>query len=152
MNHQKNCLLFIVGMLLSCCSPWPLYAAPQADQPAPDSKVGEIISHSEGLHGYISFQHEPLPESGEYTAGMGFYSAVWPLTDKPLADFQIGLPSAWIQPNNSDNKDQPLAPEGTLARTWKERGPTGIRSFKPLKVDLVTGLETTSGMGRQNSA
>ncbi len=136
MNHQKNCLLFIVGMLLSCCSPWPLYAAPQADQPAPDSKVGEIISHSEGLHGYISFQHEPLPESGEYTAGMGFYSAVWPLTDKPLADFQIGLPSAWIQPNNSDNKDQPLAPEGTLARTWKERGPTWDTVFQTVEGGL----------------
>jgi hypothetical protein len=35
---------------------------------------------------------------------------------------QIGLPSAWISPDNSDNKDKPLAPEGTLARRWPERG------------------------------
>jgi hypothetical protein len=48
---------------------------------------------------------------------MGFYSAVWPLIDQPLADFQIGLAGSWITPDNSDNKDQPLAPEGTLART-----------------------------------
>ena len=49
---------------------------------------------------------------------------VWPLVDEPLANFQIGLPSSWIMPDNSDNKDTPLAPEGTLARKWKERGPT----------------------------
>jgi hypothetical protein len=56
--------------------------------------------------------------------------------DRPLADFQIGLPSAWIQPNNSDNKDQPLAPKGTLARTWKERGPTWETVFETVEGGL----------------
>ena len=67
---------------------------------------------------------------------MGFYAAVWPLVDQPLADFQIGLPSSWIQPDNSDNKDQPLAPEGTLARTWKERGPTWSSVFQTVEGGL----------------
>jgi hypothetical protein len=40
---------------------------------------------------------------------MGFYSAVWPLIDQPLANFQIGLAGSWITPDNSDNKDKPLA-------------------------------------------
>jgi hypothetical protein len=88
------------------------------------------------LHGYISFEHEPLPAEGNYSAGMGFYAAVLPLVDEPLADFQIGLPSAWIQPNNSDNQDQPLAPKGTTARTWKERGPTWETVFQTVEGGL----------------
>ncbi|MFM9874544.1 MAG: hypothetical protein ACKVQS_13895 [Fimbriimonadaceae bacterium] len=97
---------------------------------------GKVTSHSQGLHGYIGFGHEPLPADGHFTAGMGFYAAVWELTDKPLAGFQIGLPSAWIQPDNSDNKDKPLAPEGTLARKWKERGPTWSSVFQTVEGGL----------------
>lgn len=95
-----------------------------------------VTSHSEGLHGYISFEHEPLPPKGGFTAGMGFYAAVWSLVDKPLANFQIGLPGAWIQPDNRDNKDKPLAPEGTLARQWKERGPTWDTVFQTVEGGL----------------
>jgi hypothetical protein len=99
-------------------------------------EAGNISSHSDGLHGYIGFGHEKLPPDSAYTAGMGFYAAVWPLADRPLADFQIGLPSAWITPDNSDNKDQPLAPEGTLARKWKERGPTWSSVFQTVEGGL----------------
>ena len=99
-------------------------------------KAGIITSHSQGLHGYIGFGHEKLPPQAGYSAGMGFYAAVWPLVDQPLADFQIGLPSSWIQPDNSDNKDKPLAPEGTLARTWKERGPTWGSVFQTVEGGL----------------
>ena len=90
----------------------------------PSAKGGQVTLHSDGLHGYIGFSVERPPVRSAYSAGMGFYSAVWPLIDQPLADFQIGLAGSWITPDNSDNQDQPLAPEGTLARTWKERGPT----------------------------
>jgi hypothetical protein len=79
---------------------------------------------SSGLHGYIGYEASPPADRSEYGMGMGFYSAAWPLIDKPIAHFQIGLASGWILPDNRDNKDKPLAPEGTLARTWKERGPT----------------------------
>jgi hypothetical protein len=98
--------------------------------------LGIVTPHSQGLHGYIGFGHEKLPADGGFTAGMGFYAAVWQLVDRPLADFQIGLPSAWIQPDNSDNKDHPLAPEGTLARTWKERGPTWDSVFQTVEGGL----------------
>jgi hypothetical protein len=67
---------------------------------------------------------------------MGFYSAVWPLIDQPLARFQIGLAGAWVTPDNSDNKDQPLAPVGTLARTWPERGPTWSSVFQTVEGGL----------------
>jgi hypothetical protein len=99
-------------------------------------KPGVVTLRSEGLHGYIGFGHEKLPAEGDYSAGMGFYAAVWPLVDQPLADFQIGLPSSWIQPDNSDNKDKPLAPEGTLARTWKPRGPTWGSVFQTVEGGL----------------
>ena len=67
---------------------------------------------------------------------MGFYSAVWPLVDRPIANFQIGLASAWITPDNSDNKDKPLAPQGTLARKWPERGPTWDSVFQTVEGGL----------------
>ena len=92
----------------------------------PKAETGKITFHADGLHGYIGFGHEKSPADGGYSAGMGFYAAVWPLVEQPWANLQIGLPSAWITPDNSDNKDKPLAPEGTLARTWKARGSTRL--------------------------
>lgn len=103
-----------------------------AEKPAP----GTVTAHSQGLHGYIGFNASRPPAGDEYGAGMGFYSAVWPLIDQPLADIQIGLASTWILPNNSDNKDKPLAPEGTLARTWPERGPTWDSVFQTVEGGL----------------
>lgn len=99
-------------------------------------EAGRLVAHGQGLHGYIGFDHEPLPAKGRFTAGMGFYAAVWPLIDEPLANFQIGLPSCWILPDNSDNKDRPLAPIGTLARQWKERGPTWSSVFQTIEGGL----------------
>lgn len=120
-----------------CClllSAKPMVSARAAD--AKPAEAGQVISQSEGLHGYIGFSHDRPPAGSGYNAGMGFYAAVWPLIDQPLADFQIGLPSSWVTPDNSDNKDQPLAPEGTLARTWKERGPTWDSVFQTLEGGL----------------
>ena len=79
-------------------------------------EAGKVTSHSQGLHGYIGFGHEDLPPQSAWSAGMGFYAAVWPLVDQPLANFQIGLPSSWIQPDTSDNKAPPLAPAGPLVK------------------------------------
>lgn len=103
---------------------------------AAKTEAGKIIACSDGLHGYIGFSATRPPARSEYCMGMGFYSAVWPLIDRPLADFQIGLAGCWITPNNSDNKDKPLAPEGTLARQWKERGPTWASVFQTVEGGL----------------
>ncbi len=99
--------------------------------------IGIVTSHSSGLHGYISYDATRPQDRSEYSAGMGFYSAIWPLIDKPLANFQIGLAGSWISPDNSDNKDKPLAPVGTLARdNWPERGPTYSSVFQTLEGGL----------------
>ncbi len=102
-----------------------------------DSNEGEITSHSKGLHGYIGYSATRPPERSEYNVGMGFYSAVWPLIERPIANFQIGLAGAWITPDNSDNKDKPLAPVGTLARdNWPARGPTWSSVFQTVEGGL----------------
>ncbi|GAB4152013.1 MAG: hypothetical protein Fur0037_20770 [Planctomycetota bacterium] len=88
---------------------------------------------SGGLHGYIAFHARQPPDRAEFGMGCGFYSAVWPLIDEPLAGFQIGLASTWILPDNRDDKDVPLAPEGTRARRWKERGPTWGSVFQTVE-------------------
>jgi hypothetical protein len=108
----------------------------QQDHANPPGKAGAVTSHSGGLHGYIGFTATRPPAHSEYSAGMGFYSAVWPLIDQPIANFQIGLAGTWITPDNSDDTTTPLAPEGTLARKWKERGPTWGSVFQTVEGGL----------------
>ena len=99
--------------------------------------TGVVTAHFRGLHGYIGYSASRPTARAEYGMGMGFYAAVWPLIDKPIAHFQIGLPSAWITPDNSDNKDTPLAPVGTLARdNWPARGPTWSSVFQTVEGGL----------------
>ncbi|MCX6923308.1 MAG: hypothetical protein NT154_08895 [Verrucomicrobia bacterium] len=123
--------LIIFGLLAWTCAGQDAEKKDAAKAEAP-----KVTSHSGGLHGYIGFSATRPPDRSEYSAGMGFYSAVWPLIDRPLADFQIGLAGCWITPDNSDNKDKPLAPEGTLARTWRERGPTWGSVFQTVEGGL----------------
>lgn len=109
-------------------------ALPAAQDPSPKLKSPE--QKDRGLHGYIGYSGSPPPDRAEFGMGMGFYSAAWSLIDRPLQHFQIGLASGWIQPNNRDNKDVPLAPVGTLARQWKERGPTWDSVFQTVEGGL----------------
>jgi hypothetical protein len=96
-----------------------------------NDSVPFVTLADQGLHGYISCHVSPPPMN--YTAGVAFYSAVWPLIDHPIANFQIGLPSTWIQPDNSDNLSTPLCPPGSLARQWPERGPSWSSVFQTVE-------------------
>jgi hypothetical protein len=130
---MKNSLLVVLTLIFlpSIC------LAQENTAEKKEVQAGVITTHFNGLHGYIGFDASRPPDRTPYRAGMGFYSAVWPLIAKPIADFQIGLPSAWITPNNSDNKDTPLAPIGTLARdNWPERGPTWDSVFQTVEGGL----------------
>ena len=107
------------------------------DDSVAKTKAGVVKEHNRGLHGYISYDADRPTDKSNFSYGMGFYSAVWPLISKPIADFQIGLAGAWVIPDNSDNKDKPLAPIGTLARdNWPERGPTWSSVFQTLEGGL----------------
>jgi hypothetical protein len=123
-------------VILSTSLLWACLAQAAVPNDAATAGTGKITSHSDGLHGYIGFSATRPPNRSEFSAGMGFYSAVWPLIDRPIADFQIGLAGCWITPDNSDNKDKPLAPQGTLARQWPGRGPTWESVFQTVEGGL----------------
>ena len=90
---------------------------------------------SRGLHGYIGSYSSFTPETYRY--GASFYSSVWSLIEKPIANFQIGLPGTWFTPNNSDNVSEPLCPVGTMARdNWPERAPTYQDVFQTMEGGL----------------
>ena len=89
---------------------------------------------SGGLKGYISMRIHPPPDG--YGYGISFYSGVWPLLEKALSNFQIGLPSTWIVPENL-GFNEPLCPTGTIARdNWPERGPSYRDVFQTIEGGL----------------
>jgi len=89
---------------------------------------------SEGLWGYISMD-VPAPPEG-YGYGVSLYSTAWPLVERPLRGFQIGLASIWIVPDNR-TVNEPLLPTGTFARDhMRERGP----SFRDVFQTIEGGL------------
>ncbi|MBX2816187.1 MAG: T9SS type A sorting domain-containing protein [Saprospiraceae bacterium] len=93
--------------------------------------------YSDGIQGYIWSASDPTSIPAEYTYGLGFYAAVWQLTPQPVRDLQIGLPSTWILPNNTDNLTEPLCPPGTVARdNWPERAPTYSDVFQTIEGGL----------------
>lgn len=132
MKHLPRLPLLLTATLL----PWTCSTAAPVPAAAAAANTSQVSSHSRGLSGYIGYSATRPAVRTEFGAGMGFYAAVWPLIDQPIANFQIGLPSAWILPDNSDNKDRPLAPEGTRARQWAERGPTWSSVFQTVEGGL----------------
>ncbi len=136
-NRHFNRKIFMLGdMVLGAIFFCFAYTGNAQENQDAKSGPGVVKEHYRGLHGYIGYRAERPGKQSEYSAGMGFYSAVWPLIDKPFAHFQIGLAGAWITPDNSDNKDKPLAPEGTLARKWTPRGPTFESVFQTVEGGL----------------
>jgi hypothetical protein len=110
---------------------------------SPKPEGSGVAEHSEGLHGYISFGHEPLPPKSAYSAGMGFYAAVWPLADRPLANFQIGLPSSWITPDN-------FRQHGQAPGAGRDAGPNLARARSHLEQRLPDRGGRTGLLGGQS--
>lgn len=79
--------------------------------------MASVLHPSDGLHGYISAPVNS-PDS-RFGSGVSFYTSVWPLLERPLEGFQMGLPSTWITPDNAD-ATAPLCPIGTSARDAAE--------------------------------
>ena len=89
---------------------------------------------SEGLWGYIGMEVPAPPE--EFGYGVSLYSTAWPLLERPIRDFQIGLASIWIVPENR-KVEYSLLPTGTYARDhWPERGPSYRDVFQTIEGGL----------------
>ncbi|HSH94473.1 MAG TPA: hypothetical protein VK968_10030 [Roseimicrobium sp.] len=111
----------------------------------PGGIVARIPQKSGGLKGYISMSLGAVPAG--YGYGVSFYVATWPLLEKPLSGFQIGLPSTWILPDNRDF-NQPLCPPGTVARdNWPERGPYYRDVFQTIEGGLGFWVSTQFASG-----
>ena len=80
-------------------------------------EISSVTQIPNALHGYLGA--DLFPPSG-YGFGVSFYVTVWALLESPLSSFQVGLPSAWIKPENSDFT-LPLCPIGTYARDQAEK-------------------------------
>lgn len=97
----------------------------------------------EGLSGYISMD-VPAPPA-EFGYGVSLYATAWPLLERPLAGFQIGLASIWIVPENREI-EEPLLPTGTVARdNWPERGPSYRDVFQTIEGGLGFWASTRFG-------
>lgn len=116
----KITFLLLFSFFLSCNS-----NSPQTTSEA------EFMSY--GLRGYVGYDAAPDPS---YGMGVSFYTAAWPLIDKPLRQLQIGLPGTWIIPNNKDNSTIEFCPEGTAIHDVTAFGPTYQRVFQTLEGGL----------------
>src|SRR5271166_4139900 len=83
----------------------------------PEKPEISSVTPADALHGYLAAFLSP-PQG--YGFGVSFYVTVWALLESPLSSFQVGLPSTWIHPENSDFK-LPLCPKGTYARDQAEK-------------------------------
>lgn len=99
-----------------------------------DTKLEEIGSG--GLIGYIASW---LNVNSKFQHGVSFYINVWPLLKAPLYNYQIGLPSSWIIPNNEDFF-KALCPKNTPAGEWTDRGPYFRDVFQTIEGGLGNWL------------
>lgn len=129
---MKNAILF--SATLGCMLGFSFLIQPAFAQRGTLRSSPKLAQLSEGLHGYISMK---LPEQqAGYGYGVSFYVSAWPLVEKALSDFQIGLPGTWVVPDNR-NFNEPLCPIGTYARdNWPQRGPSYRNVFQTIEGSL----------------
>ena len=89
--REKSALKIEIYLIHSffCAAVLCLVASVPRPTAAAETNAFSISPNFAGLHGYIAYGHEKFPPQSAFTAGMGFYSAVWPLVNQPLAGFQI---------------------------------------------------------------
>lgn len=109
-------------------------------------KVARLRQQSEGLSGYIAMTVPNYPP--EYGFGVSLYVPAWPLLERPLRDFEMGLPGIWIEPDNRD-VEYPLLPAGTETRDDRNEfagfGPSYRDAFQTIEGSLGFWASTRFG-------
>lgn len=91
--------------------------------------------NSGGLYGYISMDLE-RPQRG-FGYGLSWYTNVWSLLEKPINNFQIGLPSTWIHPDN-EGVTTDLCPVGTFGRDQADKEDQAVALYNALRARNMT--------------
>lgn len=127
----------IIGILaLTIFQSLEIFAADNSSEQKP-----KLVS--EGLAGYIGMDVPVSPD--EFGYGVSLYATAWPLVEQPLRNFQIGLASVWIIPENR-KINEPLLPTGTVARDhMTERGPSYRDVFQTIEGGLGFWASTRFG-------
>jgi hypothetical protein len=81
-----------------------------------------VIPLPTGLYSYISMN--PAESPGEYTAGVSYYTTIWPMLERPLNGFQLGLPATWIHPDNRTYAQALLPPDNAIRQYYPNAGPS----------------------------
>ena len=115
--------------------------------PAPAFKYGGGILGSSALQdgpGFYVTANLQSPVSEKYGSGFGWYSTLWSLTATQVDNFQLGLSSTWIVPENSQvsaSTAQKLCETGTDA--WVKNaassptsGKYGLQLFQTIEGSL----------------
>lgn len=93
--------------------------------PKVDFPVGESQT-SDGLIGHLDTGIDRSPTAGD-GLGIGFYVSIFPMITAPMKNFQIGLPSTWLNPEN-DGVDKLLCPpESYAGENWTHLIPDKFR-------------------------
>lgn len=148
MKHLPRLPLLLTATLL----PWTCSTAAPVPAAAAAANTSQVSSHSRGLSGYIGYSATRPAVRTEFGAGMGFYAAVWPLIDQPNANFQIGLPSAWILPDNWTTRTGHSLRRGPAPANGPSAARLGAVCSKRWRAVWDTGLEASSVTGRRSSA
>ncbi|MFT5759343.1 MAG: hypothetical protein ACI9LM_004101 [Alteromonadaceae bacterium] len=98
----------------------------------PPIKNIQVSYHNNGLYTYLQSSADEIPDT--YLYGTSHYSPVWSLIEKPIDNFQIGLPGTWLIPDNTDNKVTALCPkDSAIRRSYPDWGPTWENQFQTIE-------------------
>ena len=114
-----------------------LCAALLSGQTKPIAVTGGGLTGPVSGLAYITANVPPPPPGFGY--GVSFYNNAWPLLPSPLANFQLGLPSTWITPDNSTYaRNGQLCLPGSYAYTV-EQG-SAVKNFSTLFQTIEGGM------------
>jgi hypothetical protein len=110
--------------------------------PLPDGvapNLGRVAQDKNGLHGYLAHRVPEAPAG--YDFGFSMYTAMWPLVEKPLADYQAGL-GTWIIPNNLSYQEALLPPDNQMRRDTPNSGPNWAYLFQTVEGGMGNWVST----------